>query len=328
MNTRALARSPRGRLRCTASRSAALRNTVLQRTSARCAALAAVAAFSCVGLLVAGCASSAPSASSGSAAAGSNQPEPAGVPAGPGAGSAATSAARLVPASQSIVYTASLTVQVAGVRAAANRATEIATSAGGYTAGERESARPGHAPASASLQLKIPVAAYPAALQRLSADLGRQTSLTQRATDVTGQVADVSSRVTSARDAISQLRTLLRRAGSVSGLLSVQDQINAQESSLEALQARQRALTREVSYATVSLRLLSKPRRIVASKKARHGFTGGLASGWRGLRAVISWLLTALGVILPFAAVLALVGGIGYWVRRRLRRGSRTPAAD
>jgi Domain of unknown function (DUF4349) len=310
MNTGALARGARGPLRC--------------------AALAAVAAISCVGLLAAGCSSSSgPSASSGSAVAGSGQPKPAAVPAGPGAGSAAAaSAARLVPASQSIVYTASLTVQVHDVRAAVTRATEIATSAGGYTASEQESARPGHAPAVASLQLKIPVAAYPAAMQRLSSGLGRQTSLTQRATDVTGQVADVSSRVTSARDAISQLRALLRRAGSVSGLLSVQDQINAQESSLESLQARQRALTREVSYATVSLQLVSKPRRIVASKKARHGFTGGLASGWHGLRAAISWLLTALGVILPFAAVLALVGGTGYWVRRRLRRGSRTPATD
>ena len=54
----------------------------------------------------------------------------------------------------------------------------------------------------------------------------------------------MTSRVTSAQDAITQLQALLKRAGSVSSLLSVQEQINAQESGLEALQAQQRALAR------------------------------------------------------------------------------------
>jgi hypothetical protein len=35
---------------------------------------------------------------------------------------------------------------------------------------------------------------------------------------------------------------------------------------------------------------------------------------------VVSWLLTALGAVLPFALPIALAGGIGYGARRRVQR--------
>src|SRR5262249_47959053 len=82
---------------------------------------------------------------------------------------------------------------------------------------------------------------------------------TQQAQDVTGTVADVNSRVASAEAAIAQLRKLLTRAGSVGALLTVQEQINQEEASLEALQSQQRALARETAYATISLTVTPCP---------------------------------------------------------------------
>jgi hypothetical protein len=221
----------------------------LRTTALTCAGLMSGAA-----LLLAGCsgssASSSPSVSAGAGAPAAPQGLAANgrVPAASGSPPAAQSA-RLALASQSIIFTASLTIQAADVAAAASRATAIATAVGGYVSGEHASASPaGHAQARVSLQLKIPVAQYPATLSRLSAMPGtRQISLSQQAQDVTQQVADVGSLVTSAQAAIAQLDALLRRTGSVADLLSVQEQINAQESSLEALLAQQRALARETS---------------------------------------------------------------------------------
>jgi hypothetical protein len=46
----------------------------------------------------------------------------------------------------------------------------------------------------------------------------------------------------------------------------------------------------------------------------------GLGAGWRGLRLVVSGILTALGAVLPFAVLAAVLGGAGYAGRRRLRR--------
>ena len=106
-----------------------------------------------------------------------------------------------------------------------------------------------------SLQLKIPVASYQRrarrAVQRWAP--GRPSPSTPQ--DVTQTVADVTSRVASAQAAIAQLRKLLARAGSVSSLLDVQNQINTDEASLEALQAQQRALAHETTYATINLLL-------------------------------------------------------------------------
>jgi Domain of unknown function (DUF4349) len=234
---------------------------------------------------------------------------------------------RLAPAGQDIVYTASMTVHVRDVGQQAARAAQIASDAGGYVSTEDAALRQGQPgrPA-ASIQLKIPVAAYPAALREL-AGLGRQTSLRQQAQDITLDVADTASRVASAEAAITQLRALLSRTGSVRSLLTVQQQINAQESALEALQSRQRALNHEVTYATVSLRLVGP---VVPGHPARKhpkpaaGFIGGLKAGWTALVAVVSWLLRTLGAVLPIGAACALAGYLAYralrgrrWLRRK-----------
>jgi hypothetical protein len=252
-------------------------------------------------------------------------------PASTGAGTPATPPAQLAASGASIVYTASLTVRAKNVTSAAAAATRIATGDGGYVSSENASVNPGgHALPQISLQLKIPAAEYPGALQALSAGLGTQVSLTQQAQDVTEQVADTNSRVASAQAAITQLRALLARAGSVPDLLTVQDQITSEESTLEELEADQRALSNETSYATVSLTLLSpaRARTVVRQSGKQHGFLAGLASGWRGLRATVSAVLTAIGTVLPFAAVIALLSGAGLlaW-RLRGRRRSRPTAA-
>jgi hypothetical protein len=141
--------------------------------------------------------------------------------------------------------------------------------------------------------------------------------MSQHAQDVTQTVADVTSRVMSAQAAISQLRALLRHAGSVSSLLTVQNQINDEESSLESLLARQRALTHETSFGTVDMLLVAPSAQ--AQHKAAHktgGFVAGLKAGWHGLVRVVSLVLTGAGAALPFAVILAVLGYAGYRTRR------------
>ena len=241
----------------------------------------------------------------------------------PGAGAGQAGLVRLAPASQSIVYTATLTVRVASAMGAAARAASYAAGAGGYTAGEQARAGSARQRAQVSLTLKVPVPGYQAALGTLGR-LGRPTALHQQSADVTGQVADVTSLVTSEKAEIAQLRGLLSRAGTVTGLLQVQQQLGSDESQLESLQAQQRALDRETAYATITVLLLGPPPVAARPREAgRHSFGTGLAAGWHGLARATAWVLTALGAVLPFAVVLAALGGLGYagwrWAGRRRR---------
>jgi len=242
------------------------------------------------------------------------------------AGSAGSSAS-LVIATQSIIYTADLTLRVKDVTATATIATGIVTDAGGYVAGERQvMLHRNHATPLVTLTLKIPVSAYHQTLAKLAA-LGRQVSFSQHAQDVTQRVADVGSRVASAQAAIRQLRALLAKAGSVSALLQVQDEINSQESALEALLAQQRTLARETSYATVTVTLLGHHVVIVKKpKKASGGFGTGLRDGWHALVVVVRAVLTALGAALPFLVPVALIAALAWVTRRRLTR-RRPPRA-
>ena len=247
-----------------------------------------------------------------------------------GHAAAAGLAALPLPGGQAVIFTATLTVRAANVQATTARATQLAFAAGGYVSGEHANiSQSGHARPMVSIQFKVPAAVYQSTLGALTR-LGTRRSETQQAVDVTGAVADVNSRVTSAEAAIAQLRRLLARAGSVGSLLTVQEQINAEEATLEALQSQQRALARETSYATISMTITGLPvHRGHHPRHAAPGFLSGLTAGWRALRATVTGILTVVGALLPFAiplAVLALAGlAARRWLGRR-RSASARPA--
>jgi hypothetical protein len=246
-----------------------------------------------------------------------------------GGAARAASAARLVPDDQQLIYTAELTVRASDVGTALSRAESIVTAAGGYVSAESSAGGPGQpaAAASASVTLKIPAAVYQPTLGELTGSgLGTQLDLSQQAQDVTQQVADVGSQVGSDEAAITQLRALLKDAGNVGSLLSVQDQINAEESALESMLAQQQALNHETAYATVTLTILGP--RAKAAPKAKHkpapppGLASGLGGGWRAFRLSVDWLLAIIGSVAPFAAAVIVIGGAVWWGRRRLARGA------
>ena len=282
-----------------------------------------------------GSAGSAASAASSGSAAGGARPAGAAVPSAAGrsaagGGSASSSGAKLAPSGQQIVYTAQLSVRVAGVTGAVNRATSIVKAAGGYVASETANAGPGQpGQARATVTYKIPAVAYSSTLAALSGTgLGTQVSLTQQAQDVTQQVADTNSRVASDQAAIAQLRALLKRAGSVADLLSVQNQIDAQTSDLEAMLAQQSALNHETAYATVTL-TLTGPKAVAAPARSTPppGLPGGLVRGWHAFVLTVGWVLTALGAVAPFLIAVAVIGMLAWWARRRLGRRQQPPAA-
>jgi Domain of unknown function (DUF4349) len=279
------------------------------------------AAFSAPGPL-------APAEASASAPAAGNSADGTG---GAGGTGQADSATPLVT-DQQLIYTAQLTVRAGNVATALSRATSIVTAAGGYVSAENSNGGPGQpaTAASASVTLKIPAVVYQATLGKLTGTgLGTQLNLSQQAQDVTQQVADVGSRVASDEAAITQLRALLKDAGSVSGLLGVQDQINSEESDLESMLAQQQALNHETAYATVTLTILGPKAKAKAKAKPAPppGIVGGLTGGWRAFRLSVDWLLAIIGAVAPFAAVVVVIGGGVWWARRRLTRGAGASAS-
>jgi hypothetical protein len=318
------------------------RSARARRTRFGVAGLALVSAMLGGALLVAGCTSSASSSAASSGVykaagpaggvAAAPAPVPSAVAGSFGAaraqqGSGAVTTVRLAPTSD-IIYNAQLTVRAQNVSSAVTKATQIVEGIGGYVSSETMSANLDHpSQATATIELKIPVTSYPGTLGQLATSLGTQLSLQQQTQDVTEQVADVNSQVASFEAAITQLRALLAHAASVGELLNVQNQINQEESQLEALQAQQRALSHETTYATVTVTVLGpKAKPPVHHKTAPPSLGGGLKAGWHGLRIAVSWTLAFLGAIAPFVVVAAVIAFVLYRGRRWLAR--RRPGAQ
>lgn len=232
-----------------------------------------------------------------------------------------TAQVQVVPEDRAIVYTAEMTVRAKDVTAAADRARQIVTTAGGYLARERSDAH-SDGEGSATLVFKIPPGNYPGTLDRLGRDLGTRESLQQNTKDVTEQVADVESRLKSAKAALDSLRTLLKRANTIGEVLDVEREVSNRESELESLQARQRTLASQTSMATLTLNLVGPATVVQKEDDEPAGFFGGLETGWKAFVSAVKIGLTLLGVLLPWLVLIGLVWLVLAFLLR-LRRGGR-----
>jgi hypothetical protein len=229
------------------------------------------------------------------------------------------------------IEVARMTVAVKGaanVANQANEATTIAEQAGGEVDRDDRTSGPD---ASASMLLRVPPSALTDTLDRLS-KLGDEKYRSLSSADVTQKVADVRSRVRSAADSIARLRVLFQHATKIGDIIQIESELNSREADLESLQAQQRALARQTSMASITLSLVTAPKKVAATKppaKKHHdnAFISGLKSGWDGFSGAAAWVAKAVGTLLPFI-VLLFVLGFGWRVGwPRLRHGSGpTPA--
>ena len=229
------------------------------------------------------------------------------------------------------IEVARMTVAVTGaanVADAANQATAIAEQVGGEVDRDDRTSGP---EASASMLLRVPPDALTDTLGRLS-KLGDEKYRSLSSSDVTQKVADVRSRVGSAEDSIARLRVLFHNATKIGDIIQIESELNSREADLESLQAQQRALARQTSMASITLSLVTAPKKVAppkppAKKHHDNAFIGGLKNGWDGFTGAAAWVAKAVGTLLPFIVLLLALGfawRIG-WPRLR-HGGGPTPA--
>ncbi|WP_369800995.1 DUF4349 domain-containing protein [Nocardiopsis sp. NRRL B-16309] len=249
--------------------------------------------------------------------------------AGDGSAEAGTGAGTDVDAEvegRDLIHTADLSVRVDDVAEAAEAAKDIAVAADGYVAFEELSTPTGGAP-EASLTLRVPNEGYEDALGDL-AELGDRSSLERSVEDVTEEVTDVESRIESAEASLETLRGYLDEAEDVDDLLQVEREIQSRQAELESLQARMESLSNLTAYSTVHLRLMPPETYIEEPAEESIGFLGGLERGWLSLVSVGEGIAVAVGWLLPFLAVIAVIGaGPLLWWRRRRRAARGTGGA-
>ncbi len=228
-------------------------------------------------------------------------------------------------ADRRLIHIADMTVRVDDVAEAAVLAKEMTIEAGGYVANESLST-PANGSPDAGLTLRIPNEDYESALDAL-AELGDRSTLERSVEDVTDQVADVESRIESSEAALETLRGYLEEAEDVDDLLRVEGEIQQRQEDLEAFQARLKTLENQTAYSTVHLSLVPPATYIEEPSQDSVGFLGGLERGWLSLVGLGQGLAVAVGWLLPFAAVVAVIGAWPLWLWRRRGRARRARSA-
>jgi hypothetical protein len=242
-----------------------------------------------------------------------------GVPQAPAKGAAQPTVTR------AIIRTGSLTVEVDDVSAARSKAITAVAGLDGQVSAEDTGGDPDGGISTANLVLKVPTKSFDTAIQRLS-DLGKRLQIRQESSDVTEQVVDVASRIESQRASLDRMRALMSKANTVGEIVSVESELTRREADLESLLAKQKNLSLQTDMATLTLTLSKKGEPVVDTvEKDDTGFLAGLHGGWKAFSATFTAIATALGALLPFLVLLAIIAVPVWRFRHRLRRQRPAP---
>jgi hypothetical protein len=229
-------------------------------------------------------------------------------------------------ADRQVVTTASASLSVEDPADAAQEVSELVEAAGGRVDERDERAPSGEKDAegaTADLVVRVPADELTDLLADLR-DLGDVETVSVSRSDVTSTVVDLDARISALRTSVTRLQALMDDATSTATLLDAEDALAERQAELESLQSQRALLADQVELSTLSVHLAQPG---VAPAGGPDGFGDGLGTGWRALVAAVGTLAVVLGVLLPWAAVTALLVGAVVVPLRLVRRRADLKAA-
>jgi hypothetical protein len=232
----------------------------------------------------------------------------------PGQGGSAPAAA-VVPSSM-IIRNGSASVQVDSLELGIAAVQALATRYGGYVGNTSLSAGD-YQVRSATLELKIPAARFDSAIVGLK-PIGKVESVSSTAEDVGEEFVDVTARVANAKRLEDRLVALLAtRTGKLEDVLAVERELSRVREEIERYEGRLRYLTSRVAISTLSVTVHERAP-LVSATPGENVLLDAFRNAWRNLVRFVAGFIALLGIIVPSAALLALL--VLVWRRMRRRK--------
>lgn len=218
-----------------------------------------------------------------------------------------------------VVKTATISVTADDPPAAADRASALATEAGGRVDGRTEYGGSALDRARITLTLRVPADKLDGVIDGLKG-LGTVESLDMQAEDVTSQRVDLDARIKALQTSVDRLLAIMRDARDPSALIEAENALSQRQADLDSLRAQRAALGEQISYSTITVDLVAGATGGPAPEQYR-GFFGQMERGWDALVDTGSNLLLLVGLLLPWAGAavvgLAVLFGVYRLVRAR-----------
>ncbi|SDF83523.1 protein of unknown function [Blastococcus aurantiacus] len=260
---------------------------------------------------------------------GSDGGESSGADGGGGAGAVADEGGAVgeggaaADADRQVVTNASATLAVDDPADGAQRVSQLVESAGGRVDERTEQTATGDDEgAYADLVVRVPADALTDVLADLE-ELGEVASVSVSRSDVTGQTVDLDARISALQTSVTRLQTLLDEAPTTEALLAAEGALSGRQEQLESLQSQRALLADQVELSTLRVHLQPPG---VAPPGGPDGFVDALGTGWNALVSTAGAAVVALGVLLPWLVVAAVIAVVVLVPLRRARRRSTVPA--
>lgn len=165
------------------------------------------------------------------------------------------------------------------------------------------------------ITVRVPAAELSAVVDELSG-IGEVTASAINRQDVTEQTVDLEARIDAAQASVDRLTALMAEATSVTDLLSAETALSERQALLESYQQQLKMLQDQVAMSSLTVTLTPHIETVEADPA---GFADGLAAGWNGLVATLNGIVIALGFLLPWLAVAAVAALIAWGIVRAVR---------
>ncbi|MDT0157193.1 DUF4349 domain-containing protein [Microbacterium sp. ARD32] len=218
-----------------------------------------------------------------------------------------------------VVITGRMSVQTDEPLVAADSAARIVGDAGGRVDGRDEQARSDGQSARAELVLRIPSDSLDRTLDAVR-QLGELRESSLQSTPVAAAQRDLEARISSLSTSLSRYNEWLSRAEKTSDLIELEKEISDRQSQLESLEAEQRDLKDQVAMATITAVFEAE---YVPVSSAPRSLPEAIGAGWSGFVAFWTGAMIALGLMLPWLALIGLIVVVVLWLVRRARRTSQ-----
>lgn len=166
-------------------------------------------------------------------------------------GTPAVAALQPVDIGRSIIFTATLSIEVDNVMAASDQALTAVAGVGGFLYGQQGSS---NGTPTNVLTFKVAPKDFQETLRRLGG-LGRLADQQITSDDVTERLIDLESRIRAAAVSVERLRAFVAEAGDVNTLAALERELLQRETDLETLRGQQRGMEVQVDLATITLTL-------------------------------------------------------------------------
>ena len=173
------------------------------------------------------------------------------------------------------------------------------------------------------ITVQVPAAALSALIDDLDG-IGTVEALSTDRQDVTSYALDLQARTDAARASVERLNELVAGASTVSELIEADVALSERQATLESYEQQLAQLKDQVTMSTLSVNLALAAEPASANPA---GFGDGVSTGWASLVATLNALVVSLGFLLPWIAVVAVLGAVVWAIValvRRARRARRT----